>query len=349
MLLKCFNIKNNLIELFSRTLPEGYKQNIEILHGIRVVAILWYTFALTAAISLYYLTPNMITEFSGSIWYVLFAGADYAAIIFLFISGFMNAFILLNNMTKSPRTHRLVLRLIFSKFVQVWPLYIVFLLFVWKILPIIGNGPLWALNVSPMSSTCSQYGWQNIFLINNIFTPDGSENCFQWGWFVALEFQLFIATIFITWLYLTKKTLARGVINLLITGSIAYSFYMNVSEGNTFSLNRNQSSQFFIDSINSNVLIRAAPYLVGISFGYLYREYTSGNLKNFYADIEDTPLTSYIIFLLGCVITNFLVFYPTDIILDSTWSKGLSEAWLVLAGPVYAIGLAMFLAPLMVG
>lgn len=70
------------------------------------------------------------------------------------------------------------------------PVYMLLLAFNATWLVKMQDGPLWAHISDTERTFCRNNWWANLFYVNNIFTV--SEPCFQHGWYLAADFQMFI-------------------------------------------------------------------------------------------------------------------------------------------------------------
>lgn len=55
------------------------------------------------------------------------------------------------------------------------------------------NGPLWLHAVGAEQQHCRDSWWTNVLYINNVMRID--KPCFQHGWYLAADFQLFIVGV----------------------------------------------------------------------------------------------------------------------------------------------------------
>jgi hypothetical protein len=65
--------------------------------------------------------------------------------------------------------------------------------------------------------------WRSIFFVEN-FIDNGQEMCLDWGWYLQVDFQIFIVCIFLLFLYGKMNHVVSYVTaGALIVGSIAFN------------------------------------------------------------------------------------------------------------------------------
>ena len=117
---------------------------------------------------------------------------------------------------------------VLHRFIRVWPTYFVAIMIFWKIAPLVGNGPIWA-TYPLLAGSCDDLGalW-NLLFIDNFMDhgPSGMDYCFGWGWYLAVDFQLFLITPFVMMIYNKSKKIGLLVTFLLFFGSILTAFIL---------------------------------------------------------------------------------------------------------------------------
>lgn len=92
----------------------------------------------------------------------------------------------------------------------------------------LGDGPVFAASASIVKS-CDEGGFvRNLLFIDNFgdHGKGGTDYCFGWGWYLAVDFQLFIITPFIFLAYRLNKKAGLGVILTLFAGSILIAWLL---------------------------------------------------------------------------------------------------------------------------
>jgi len=170
-----------------------------------------------------------------------------------------------------------------------------------------GHGPLWPRYEALVSNTCGKYWWTNVLYINN-FVPHEYENqCMLWGWYLAVDFQLYIFAPIIFLLYNKSRALGWGLVVALIAASTIGNFV--VAHAHNLVWDDLVSMDYFT-LIYSKPYFRASPYLMGIACAFLYLEKR-----------QISRTVAYVMFLAGSVILALLVYGP---ITEYTGTKALS-------------------------
>jgi peptidoglycan/LPS O-acetylase OafA/YrhL len=72
--------------------------------------------------------------------YACFYGVD----VWLMTSGFFLSYLLLKQHQKLQDRRALLMKIL-RRFLRLWPIYLVCLFLNWKVLPLVGSGPIWPL------------------------------------------------------------------------------------------------------------------------------------------------------------------------------------------------------------
>jgi len=164
---------------------------------------------------------------------------------------------------------------ILHRFIRIWPTYMVAILVFWKVAPYFGSGPLWPIYNNVFASACNDGGvlW-NMFFIDNFgdHGPSGMDYCFGWGWYLAVDFQLFLVTPFIMYAYHRNKKLGWLVSFILFMGSIITAFAMIMANNWRYPMYNPAlpAQPEFMDKFYYKPYIRASAYMMGIFSGFIY-------------------------------------------------------------------------------
>ena len=110
---------------------------------------------------------------------------------------------------------------ILQRVLRIWPAYILTMLIYYGIFMHMGGGPRWQNN-EPIVMAC-QNMWRSIFFVDNLI-DNGREICLNWGWYLQVDFQIFLVCVLILYIYQSSK-----ISSYLLTGSlIIFSFIMNI-------------------------------------------------------------------------------------------------------------------------
>ena len=113
-----------------------------------------------------------------------------------------------------------------------------------------------------------------MFFVDNFADhgPAGLDYCFGWGWYLAVDFQLFIITPFILFLYSKSKKWGLVLNSLLFIGSIITGLILVYENEWRYPIPnpKLKSQPDFMDSFYFKPYIRASVYTMGIFTGMLY-------------------------------------------------------------------------------
>ncbi len=101
------------------------------------------------------------------------------------------------------------------------------------------------------------------------------------GWYLAVDFQLFLITPFVLLAYVRSPKLGIGVTSLLLLGSVVTAFVLIMVNDWRYPLYnpKFKPQPEFMDEYYYKPYIRASAYLLGIFNGYLYYEWKNGNAR----------------------------------------------------------------------
>lgn len=99
------------------------------------------------------------------------------------------------------------------------------------------------------------------------------------GWYLAVDFQLFIFTPFVMYAYLKNKKLGWIVAFVLFLGSVICAFVMIMVNDWRYPIpNPKMKPQpEFMDEFYYKPYIRASAYMMGIFSGFVYYEWKNNN------------------------------------------------------------------------
>lgn len=144
----------------------------------------------------------------------------------------------------------------------------------WKIAPLFGSGPIWN-TYSIFASKCDNFGalW-NLLFIDNFMDhgPNGMDYCFGWGWYLAVDFQLFLIAPLIMMVYTKNKKIGVLVTCLLLFASVLTAFIMVMVNDWRYPIPNPKFAPQpeFMDKFYYKPYIRASAYMMGILTGFLY-------------------------------------------------------------------------------
>ncbi|KAM3956363.1 nose resistant to fluoxetine protein 6-like [Aphomia sociella] len=231
----------------------------------------------------------------------VFIHIDIIVDTFLTISGILLMKKMMTDKTFKP------LKLVWNRYIRLFGVLTVIISFMAFIYKYTGDGPAWLKLSRAESDYCLENGWLNLLMLNNYILLERS--CFTASWFLATDFQLMVASVFLFFLWKMNKVFGSiiavlvTVFALLAPGLITY--YNNLGPaylevGTLLELRNNP--------VFNNVYIpshtRAAPYIVGMIVGYILAVYKPAN----YRKVISTKL-SFLGIILSLLIFAAVLYY----------------------------------------
>ncbi|XP_017023259.1 nose resistant to fluoxetine protein 6 [Drosophila kikkawai] len=277
-ILKVFSARANSRALF-RVSTTSNPNVIECLHGIRCMSLIWvcyghdYIIGITSPnINLYDVYTWAKTPFMD----VIYEGV-FAVDTFFFISGLLVAMVPLRAMERAKGKLNIPLMYL-HRYLRLTPIVAVSILIYLKVLPLVGDGPLYGnWNFDNYDNCNDNWYWTLIYIQN--YAAD--KECLAHTWYLAIDMQLYIiAPILLIVVYKWGKKGAALVL-LLMLGLAAYLFSIMVI--NNYSL-LNGGGGGGPDSGGSTDLshythTRASGWLVGFLFGYFLHSIRGKSIK----------------------------------------------------------------------
>jgi peptidoglycan/LPS O-acetylase OafA/YrhL len=301
--------------------------------------------------------PDYLLDFIRTPYFLIIGTAFYAVDVFFWLSGFFLAFVILDPATKKYLKKPLTFAFaIFHRYCRIIPAYLVAIVIYWKVIVLTGSGPLWP-NFVDRTADC-EYMWRNILFVENLFSMWGDMHyCFGWGWYLSNDFQLFVISLFLIFIYAQNPNFGKILIWLTIAGTSAVGTWVCYTNG--FKLfpyvMTGYSVTGFMNDYYYKPWCRAPPYLYGLFLGILYKEFINRNkeceankeLKNntFFATLKKIMLKNtifrYSFYVVGLFLVLFFSFFPRQIELNSeAWSQGVIVFWLGFQRLFFVIGLS---------
>jgi peptidoglycan/LPS O-acetylase OafA/YrhL len=235
---------------------------------------------------------------------ILVVGAFAAVDTFFFISGFLGAYTMLRKIdvrtalnvrrllpTRTASTtgiaqhgsqaggggeHNLTFArywlLVLHRYLRLTPLYAVVLLWWMKMLPYLADGPTYQQSVWDATAFCEGHWHENLMYVNNV-VPFGGPNtgagsCMGWSWYLANDFQFFLATPPLLALYLWRRDAGRTVMAVLVVGCVVANGVISHQYGaDILTL-----SPAYAEHIYAKPYTRISPYVIGLMLGCHFHE-----------------------------------------------------------------------------
>eukprot|EP01137_Pigoraptor_chileana_P009745 Opistho-2@58440 len=272
--LACFSLVQNFPRLVSTRV--GSEKHLSALNGIRVLSMAWVILSHTHSwvISLGLKNPSELANLLKR-WNIQFiANGFFSVDSFFYLSGFLVGYLALAELQKKGTLP--LAKYYIHRFWRLTPTYMFALLVLFKLMPVMSDGPIW-YNVADQHS-CSEYWWTNLLYINNYYPKDLKSECMGWSWYLALDMQFYIITpIFLFALHRNPK-LGVGLISFVIvgclaaTGAITYHWDVTPSpfaEGG--GADGDAETLLYFNKIYVQPYARIFPYLVGILTAFFMR------------------------------------------------------------------------------
>jgi len=328
-----WHVGHNLRALWHR--PAG---TIAVLDGLRALSVLWviaFHWTLQLAIdplggdhSLGLLTTpakEIADEVSRSWWMRWLMSGDLGVDIFLLLSGFLIAHLLVQEQNKTGSLQ--VGRFLWRRWLRIAPAYFAILL-------LYQGDP-------GQKAICAEHGWSNLLFINNFVGPQASKHaCMAHSWSLAVEMQFYLLSPWlIPWLAKasTKQLFLRT--GALLAIAQLWQGFVLVDHWNL------PLAAWFNDTLYSKPLTRLPPYLMGALVALLWQR---GGVRS------DQPGTLRLADTLALACTAVLVFLGAgdhlyEYLLDHDPFR-LSNVWLLWLGrAIFAAALGWLLLAVLQG
>jgi len=351
--LDCFDARKNFEKIVKIKYTDTYDYNLEIFNGIRVMMMLYVVYGHSFLFGTTYI--DNLTDVQDLIkdwWLLVLYAALYSVDVFFYMSGFLFAYIGVGKLKKLKATPLNYIGLCIHRLLRFWPTYAVALIFFWKVLPYLGEGPVW-FQMTYYTNLCQGTIWQNFLLLDDMLV-DGADYCFGWGWYLSNDFQMFLITPFFLWLYIRKRRVGKLAMVAVICGSWVLALIVGDALGITAALptgggitNKRGFADYYIKPY-----IRLPPYFIGILVALMYKEFReevgwSYKIGNW---IKKRAIVKNVIALLGFAMILALVFGLRPMQLDiHAWPMWFQNAWRAFQKGFFVIALTMVITPILLG
>lgn len=231
----------------------------------------------------------------------------------------------------------------------------------WLIMPILGSGPFF-WNIYLINEHCRNTWWKDIMFFSNF-----SKMCMPWSWYVHVDVQLYMLSLFLLWIYTRLNTkLSILVQHLLTTGSIIYTAIVcQKGEYKVWAAMDYLISvkcQEFLEAVYYLPFARICVYVFGLAIGIFYFEYfqfkekskqRQGTVKKykivkFAIKKLESKTNRTLLNLVGFAIIFFILLIPSTIP-NHDWVQPLHSAYLATARLFIVFGVFLITLPLMFG
>ena len=350
----------NIEKLF--TVKPNADQTLTTLNGVRVLSICWvivghgFGFGGLAPVRNY----DTFTDIFEDSLFGIIPGGFYAVDSFFFLSGFLSFYLLTVKMYKNPgiltwpliyfhRYYRLIFPIIFMTLISYY------------IVPYLGNGPFYKQSWDPFRANCKKYWWTNFLFINNLYPTSLNDECIGWVWYLANDFQFFLMTPPLIFLYCKNRLIGFACTFLMVFIAMMTNCIITAVKGYSITLSGGDGEGG--DYVYIKPWFRMGPYFVGGLIGLAFFEYASKekypHLENtiaagIFTKLKQSRVVSMAFFVVGFGLTALYVFplrnfYVDCGFTDNCWSNFTSSIYNATCRPFFVLGVGLCVIPCFVG
>ncbi|XP_072948844.1 nose resistant to fluoxetine protein 6-like [Epargyreus clarus] len=253
---------------------------LECVDGIRAISMLWvivgHTYGMTLLAFLHNLRDTLawISAFS-SAWV---NSAPITVDTFFMLSGILCVYSTIGKIGRN-RFFRSLHLFYLNRLLRMFPLLAAVILLQASVFLHLSDGPFWQ-NVAQATMSCRYYWWSALLHVQNYVNP--LELCLYQTWYLSVDIQMYIiCPIVLFWLFgrsLFAWCALATITVLSLVATTTYSFIFNFSA----SLNNPSRLLEFNDYLKTyyvNTLTRAAPFCIGMIYGYLLNRYRGSKIR----------------------------------------------------------------------
>ncbi|EDW81843.2 uncharacterized protein Dwil_GK25443 [Drosophila willistoni] len=261
-IVKAFSARANSRTLFRIVDNKSNPNVIDCLHGMRCMSLVWVIFGHDYIIAGVSPNINIVDAYKwfNSAFFMLIREGVFSVDTFFFLSGLLVVLLGLRYVERTKGKLNVPMMYL-HRYLRLTPVLAIGILIYMKILPLLGDGPLFGGVAMEDYSLCKDNWFWTLLYVQNYATND---LCIAHSWYLAVDMQLYIiAPFLILALYKWGKKGAAGVfVLMLLLASCLFSMmvikkYSMVSGGTTS-----------MKKIYFGTQTRASPYLIGVLFGY---------------------------------------------------------------------------------
>ncbi|XP_016949370.1 nose resistant to fluoxetine protein 6 [Drosophila biarmipes] len=259
---KAFSARANSRVLFRLVDTRSNPNVIDCLHGIRCLSFIWVVYG--HAYLVYVYGPNMnyahLDTWRRSAYSMLLQHAAYSVDTFFFLSGLLLVVIALRAMERTKGKLNVPLMYL-HRFLRLTPVLALAVIVYMKILPRMGDGPLYGKVNFDDYTLCESTWYWTILYVQNYATHD---ICLGHSWYLAVDMQLYIiAPVILIGLFKWKrKAVAAIFVAMLLLAACLFST-MVIGDISLIAQTNDAMNKVYFSTHT-----RASPYLIGILFGY---------------------------------------------------------------------------------
>uniref|UniRef100_A0A6P4F8L6 Nose resistant to fluoxetine protein 6 n=1 Tax=Drosophila rhopaloa TaxID=1041015 RepID=A0A6P4F8L6_DRORH len=265
-LLKVFSARANSRSLF-RITAKPNPNVIECLHGIRGMSLIWVCYGHNYIIGITSPNINLYDVYSWAktpFMDIIYEGV-FAVDTFFFISGLLVAMVALRSMEKAKGKLNIPLMYL-HRYLRLTPIVAVSILLYLKLLPLMGDGPLFGNWNFDSYDNCNDNWYWTLLYIQNYATD---QECLAHTWYLAIDMQLYIIAPFLLIIVYKWGKKGAAVVLLLLLGLAAYLFgTMVINDYSLINGGGGGGPDDYSEDLSHYTHNRTSGWLVGFLFGY---------------------------------------------------------------------------------
>jgi peptidoglycan/LPS O-acetylase OafA/YrhL len=282
------------------------------LNGMRAISIMWVILGHSLDYMNYAGVENYVHVITKDVLKpsaMVFPAAEFSVDSFFWLSGFLVAWLTLTELKTKKRINWFLYY--FHRIWRLSPAYFYALFFYMFISTHLAEGPMWPKYLEMVEDTCGKYWWTNIIYVNNFIPTYWNSQCFLWGWYLAVDMQLYIIAPVILVLYHKNKIAGWGIVSVLLVATTAMNGYYAKSRDLVWN---DQDPHVYMTLVYGKPYTRAGPWLLGIACAFLYMEKR-----------QLTRLVVYVGWFVSAVIMLLCIYGPYTEFSDNNTSNPLAS------------------------
>ncbi|CAB3360039.1 Hypothetical predicted protein [Cloeon dipterum] len=225
--------------------------------------------------------PERIEEIYTSALNMILLNGTIIVDTFFLISGFLSCYLMLLELDKKRKVN--VSLLYAYRYIRLTPVYAMVVGFYATIYPKLGDGPMWDQKVGLERDRCRDNWWANLLYINNYVNAENM--CMFQSWFLACDMHYFLLSPLIIYPLWRWPRPGKVLLFFITSLSIFVPFAVTLLGGLDAVLLLFMST--LADPVSNETFrsiyipshTRAAPYFIGIVWGYVLYKIRSEGIK----------------------------------------------------------------------
>ena len=352
-ILSCFNLGKNASSLFFGA--NKIDKNLDVLHGLRVFAMIWIIFG--HSLIEFLLVPmfnmeDIQEQLKNSRYLAIFTAGTLAVDIFFMLSAFLATLACMQAFAKEEnRKVSSVLMLYLQRYIRLLPIYVMSILIAMYIMPTLHDGPIYT-RITLLKQNCSSNWIFNLLYVNNFLKLD--DVCLAWTWYLSNDFQFFLIVPLISILYYKSPKAAF----LALAGIVAVSAIIQVVIMNAYELDLYIFDQQVQKDLYSYYYVkpycRINTYIMGIFAAWMYmaskdKKYTNGLFTRLNDSLKESKVVRYPLYFVGIGLILLIIFVYPDFYMHGRASLTAATVYTVLGRPAFIFGVLLIVYPGILG